>query len=72
MKKGENVLRNYVGKLTKLNVTTMANTVKSHKAEKTKSTRSDLAGEIQILKRALMLRNRHEEGKKSTGRVSFP
>ena len=41
----------------------MANTVKSHKAEKTKSTRSDLADEIQILKRALILQNRHEEGK---------
>ena len=38
--KGENALRNYVetGKLTKLNLKTMANTVKSHKAEKTKST----------------------------------
>ena len=56
-------MRNYVGKLTKLNLKTMANTVKSHKAEKTKSTRSDLADEIQILKRALMLQNRHEEGK---------
>ena len=63
--KGENALRIYVetGKLTKLNLKTMANTMKSHIAEKTKSTRSDLADEIQILKRALMLRNRHEEGK---------
>ena len=62
---GKEAVKKYVesGKLSKLNLKTFLTSEKSQKAEKSKCVKSELAGEIQILKRALMIRNRHDDGK---------
>ena len=62
---GKEAVKKYVesGKNNKLNLKTFLTSEKSQKAEKSKCVKSELAIVFQILKRALMIRNRNEDEK---------